>query len=482
MSASTRAAAAAEHQFLVRLCDGHTACIALPAAASVLDLQAHIERSSGIPASSQRLVCNGRLLHTAVAEDELDGPLSTGLACLRLVDSQHAFSHVTVLLSLSGGKGGFGSLLRATTARVGVKRTSDFSAMRDLHGRRMRHVEQDRELQRWEDDMAGKSEEEKKTLRMQLTAKMTRIKRGQRVEDRRPCRWGALCKYKYKCRGSHPEEVKEADGKESGHMGGLGMASWQAAVVDEEEVIDDVQAALRRRSARRETEEQQDESDSGEDEVEDEESEEEQQVDEHKEGSSSSSHRRAWDDELFFDEDGGDDEVGDASETKRADLHVEEKEEKQQRTTRQRSQLTSEHDDENESHDAPYGDRHAHDTHEPRDEQKAEKSSRPHREEKEARDEKQSWESAPVITQPTSSSLAAVAGLLTPASPPSYAAIELSQHSTAASLQAYGLEHLRYELDQVGLKSGGTLAERAERLFMLKDRTLQQLPKKLLKR
>lgn len=50
---------------------------------------------------------------------------------------------------LLGGKGGFGSLLRSATTKVGAKKTSNFSASRDLSGRRMRHVEAEQKIAEW---------------------------------------------------------------------------------------------------------------------------------------------------------------------------------------------------------------------------------------------------------------------------------------------------------------------------------------------
>ncbi len=74
--------------------------------------------------------------------------------------------------------------------------------------------------------------------------------------------------------------------------------------------------------------------------------------------------------------------------------------------------------------------------------------------------------------------------LLTPAPlrepPRSYDPVDLAQFESAQALEALGAEHLKAELARVGLKCGGTLPERAERLFMLKNTPLDKLPKKLL--
>lgn len=44
--------------------------------------------------------------------------------------------------------------------------------------------------------------------------------------------------------------------------------------------------------------------------------------------------------------------------------------------------------------------------------------------------------------------------------------------------QAAGLDRLKSELQRRGLKAGGTLAQRAERLFLLKAMPLDQLDRK----
>ena len=50
-----------------------------------------------------------------------------------------------------GGKGGFGAMLRAERGGVDAKKTTNFEAMRDLSGRRMRHVNNEKKLQEWID-------------------------------------------------------------------------------------------------------------------------------------------------------------------------------------------------------------------------------------------------------------------------------------------------------------------------------------------
>eukprot|EP01084_Bolivina_argentea_P165528 287559_1 len=55
--------------------------------------------------------------------------------------------------------------------------------------------------------------------------------------------------------------------------------------------------------------------------------------------------------------------------------------------------------------------------------------------------------------------------------------IELSGVKDVDALKAHGMDKLKEELKLYGLKCGGTLQERAERLFLLKDKRLCELPK-----
>lgn len=59
------------------------------------------------------------------------------------------FPSVRLLLRLKGGKGGFGSLLRGAATKAGQKKTNNFDACRDMSGRRLRHVNAEKRLEEW---------------------------------------------------------------------------------------------------------------------------------------------------------------------------------------------------------------------------------------------------------------------------------------------------------------------------------------------
>ncbi|KAK6158871.1 hypothetical protein DH2020_006185 [Rehmannia glutinosa] len=57
--------------------------------------------------------------------------------------------------------------------------------------------------------------------------------------------------------------------------------------------------------------------------------------------------------------------------------------------------------------------------------------------------------------------------------------LNFDEYHSAAELEVLGLEQLKVELQVRGLKCGGTLRERAARLFLLKTTPLEMLPKKM---
>lgn len=86
-----------------------------------------------IPTNLQRLVTGTRQLW----DDSV-------ISC----DGGH-FPTVSLTLPLRGGKGGFGSLLRGAGSKAWQKKTSNFDACRDMSGRRLRHVNAEKKLEEW---------------------------------------------------------------------------------------------------------------------------------------------------------------------------------------------------------------------------------------------------------------------------------------------------------------------------------------------
>lgn len=143
-------------QILLKTLNGSTRCFELPPGSSVFDLKAKIAELEGIPLAEQRLISND-IRGISFAENY-----------------NYRFPHtsgsifVTLALSLLGGKGGFGSLLRGGpqgifflhrtqfeicmiideqipnfSSGVRVKKITNYDSCRDLEtGRRLKYVNQ----------------------------------------------------------------------------------------------------------------------------------------------------------------------------------------------------------------------------------------------------------------------------------------------------------------------------------------------------
>ncbi|RLN23481.1 hypothetical protein C2845_PM07G18980 [Panicum miliaceum] len=135
-------AEAPQYQILVRLLDGRTRCLRFTtptvSGAALLDVVASLSR---VPAAALRLV-TGRL------------DVSPSSVLTSAADGQ--FPSASALLRLRGGKGGFGSLLRGAASKAGQNKTSNFDACRDINGRRLRHVNAERRLEEWKAEAADR--------------------------------------------------------------------------------------------------------------------------------------------------------------------------------------------------------------------------------------------------------------------------------------------------------------------------------------
>ncbi|XP_054711557.1 splicing regulator SDE2-like [Uloborus diversus] len=75
-------------------------------------------------------------------------------------DALHKDAVIHVVLSLPGGKGGFGSMLRAIGAQI--EKTTNREACRDLSGRRLRDINEEERIRKW---LAKKAEREAEKMR-----------------------------------------------------------------------------------------------------------------------------------------------------------------------------------------------------------------------------------------------------------------------------------------------------------------------------
>ena len=106
-------------------------------APSSYEVKKHLSIKEGIPADFITLTMDGRILGDGMTIE------STGLTVVVI--------RAVMAKGLMGGKGGFGAMLRALAKQAGTKKTTDFGACRDLSGRRLRHVNDEKILQKWKE-------------------------------------------------------------------------------------------------------------------------------------------------------------------------------------------------------------------------------------------------------------------------------------------------------------------------------------------
>ncbi|XP_029538216.2 splicing regulator SDE2 [Oncorhynchus nerka] len=132
----------------------HFCNASFPTGASVRDLVDIFTKEKGIPSSDLYVKNNGRL-------SELDDKLQAG-AVYRLEPR------------LCGGKGGFGSMLRALGAQI--EKTTNREACRDLSGRRLRDVNHEKEMAEWLKKQADREAEKEQRRLERLQRKLAEPK------------------------------------------------------------------------------------------------------------------------------------------------------------------------------------------------------------------------------------------------------------------------------------------------------------------
>ncbi|KAF6173027.1 hypothetical protein GIB67_006403 [Kingdonia uniflora] len=123
------------YNVLVKLLDGKTATLRFKSPIiSGETLKTHLYNLTQIPPQHQRL---------------LTGTHQINHETLITLPKNGSFTTIHLLLRLIGGKGGFGSLLRGAATKAGQKKTNNFDACRDMSGRRLRHVNAEKKLEEW---------------------------------------------------------------------------------------------------------------------------------------------------------------------------------------------------------------------------------------------------------------------------------------------------------------------------------------------
>jgi hypothetical protein len=110
-------------QVIIQNLSGHSAlCLPVENHTTAHDVKQLVEQRTHIPADQQILsTLNGHILPS---HETLQGD----------------WIHLELSVRQCGGKGGFGSMLRAQGGRMNAQKTTNFEACRDLQGRRIRTV------------------------------------------------------------------------------------------------------------------------------------------------------------------------------------------------------------------------------------------------------------------------------------------------------------------------------------------------------
>ncbi|KAL6845418.1 hypothetical protein ACP4OV_024913 [Aristida adscensionis] len=440
-------AEAPQYQILVRLLDGRTRCLrfATPAVygAALLDAVSSLCR---VPAAALRVV-TGRL----------DVSPSSVLAA----SPDGHFPSAAALLRLRGGKGGFGSLLRGAASKAGQKKTSNFDACRDINGRRLRHVNAERRLEEWKAEAADRQLEKLAEDFIKKKAKEAGRSGGVSAAE--------VDKYLEKFRKDAEHCVNAVEESVRASLGKRKTAPKPPSGADAKKLkiwlgknkVDD--------------DDDDDESDTDSD-VDDEDRDDDEGADEKSvvldDGNCSNGSSKSEEEKLDMGSVSGSHSEGETS-AEKLQLSDSENGNSVQETVELTKRAGGEGCDlESESSVEPEGGRldqlaSVNGVSAPvleSDEVKADvdniASTTSH----------QNCPEVPPVVEPTDD------GNRSSLSEP----LDLSKYNSAAELEAFGLEKLKMELQTRGLKCGGTLQERAARLFLLKTTPLDKLPKKLL--
>ncbi|KAM0737339.1 Splicing regulator SDE2 [Formica fusca] len=112
---------------------------------AVYELWQRVEEETGLLRDQYYIVHNGRLM-------QKDDICTSGYA--------------TIVPRLLGGKGGFGSMLRAIGAQI--EKTTNREACRDLSGRRLRDINEEKRLKAWIEKQTKRHDEEAERKRKKL--------------------------------------------------------------------------------------------------------------------------------------------------------------------------------------------------------------------------------------------------------------------------------------------------------------------------
>lgn len=99
----------------------------------------------------------------------------------KITELGHSISNVYAILRLRGGKGGFGSMLRAIGAQI--EKTTNREACRDLSGRRLRDINEEKRIRDWLEKQKNAPEDQKAKFQKKIEKLLAKPKHDFKDED-----------------------------------------------------------------------------------------------------------------------------------------------------------------------------------------------------------------------------------------------------------------------------------------------------------
>lgn len=99
----------------------------------------------------------------------------------KITELGYSFSNIYAILRLRGGKGGFGSMLRAIGAQI--EKTTNREACRDLSGRRLRDINEEKRIRDWLEKQKNAPEDQKVKFQKKIEKLLSKPKHDFKDED-----------------------------------------------------------------------------------------------------------------------------------------------------------------------------------------------------------------------------------------------------------------------------------------------------------
>ncbi|GJX71221.1 Sde2 N-terminal domain-containing protein [Tanacetum coccineum] len=417
---------------------------------------------TAIPIHHQLLISNGKTLY----DDDVVSPESP---------------IVHLLLRLRGGKGGFGSLLRGAATKAGQKKTNNFDACRDMSGRRLRHVNAEKKMEEW---LAEEKERELEKVAEDFLKKNAKSFKKKGGGDGAEKYVEKYRKDSAKCMEDVEKSVRESlsgvfskrkgvEGEDSGALKSKKLKIWLDYTSVHKRILDMCSIEETDDSDSDDMDEEDSDDEMGDETEKSDVTNNENRSDSNKEPNGSLASVNGGKVE-------GESSVGCSSESAS-------EEDKETVTEEQLGPINDSNDkgvDVSVIHEESIVN-NADDSTIPLEMEKLTKPKLSDSEEKQSEIPKssngQEVETTDVANSSDAKEVISEEKVSTKSNCPELEKpLSFDEFNSAAEMEVLGMERLKSELQERGLKCGGTLQERAARLFLLKTTPLEMLPKKLL--